>query len=248
MWDGEQSHAGLLLGLFHPVPELLGVFRVVGRDRQYLVRRVLAAAEDDVAVQVVAVGTRGPFEADERREQAGDVVALGRLGRLGPHALAEVGFGERIVASLRGEFPEFIAFEFALDGARFHDLCDLASELACKQLFVAVGDGCRQPEIFRMIGNHEKVERPCQPRGYSRGRNHFLAAGETKRIIRRHRRTDETGVGRERGVQMRVAEEHLVRKILFGIRRVNGIRWRHNARCILCGCRARERNQGNAAT
>ena len=57
-----------------------GSSRVVLGDRHDLVGLVLAVAEDDVAVQVVAAGLRRPLEADEGREAARLVVLLRRGG------------------------------------------------------------------------------------------------------------------------------------------------------------------------
>jgi len=52
-------------------PRALRILRVVGRQRRDLVGLVLAVAEHDVAVQVVAVRRQRPFETDERGEEAG---------------------------------------------------------------------------------------------------------------------------------------------------------------------------------
>jgi hypothetical protein len=45
----------------------------VGHD---LAREIRAIGEDDVAMEILGTGRRGPFVADERRESAGLVPAL----------------------------------------------------------------------------------------------------------------------------------------------------------------------------
>ena len=82
--------AGLLLVGRHPLPE---VARVVAAER--LLRRVgldlagllAVVAEDDVAVQVVAAGVRGPLVADEGGELPGLVVLLGGSDVVVPRGL-----------------------------------------------------------------------------------------------------------------------------------------------------------------
>ena len=71
----------------HPGPQLLGVLAVPRRERQDLVGLVLAVAEHDVAVQVVALRHRGPLVADHRGEAARLVELVGGGGVLLPHRL-----------------------------------------------------------------------------------------------------------------------------------------------------------------
>ena len=68
-----------VLEVLHEGPEVFGVLAVVLREGQRLVGDAGVAAEEHVAVQVVAAD-RGPLEADDRGEGAGIVVAIGECG------------------------------------------------------------------------------------------------------------------------------------------------------------------------
>ena len=87
--DGEHVAAGLLLVGRHPFPEVAGIVAAERRQRGVgldLAGLVAVVAEDDVAVEVVAAGVRGPLVADERREAARLVGFFGGLDRLVPGA------------------------------------------------------------------------------------------------------------------------------------------------------------------
>ena len=97
---GEREHvaAGLLLVSGHPLPEIA---RVVAAERllrgvrlgaEGLVRVV---AEDDVAMEVVSGGDRGPLEADEGREAARIVRPFGRLNSVLPDRAINGRAGQR---------------------------------------------------------------------------------------------------------------------------------------------------------
>ena len=83
--DGQHLAAGLLLVGGHPLPQ---VARVVAAERLQrgegldLAGLRAVVAEDDVAVEVVAAGVRGPLVADERGEAPGSFAVLGRLDGL----------------------------------------------------------------------------------------------------------------------------------------------------------------------
>jgi hypothetical protein len=100
------------------------------------------------------------------------------------------------------------------------DLENLAAEIGLEQLLVAIRDGDRQAEVLGVVGHHQEVERSAQARLQSGGRGHRLALGEAVGVVGRDLRTDETGIGRVRRVQMGVAEQDLVRKVLPGQGRV----------------------------
>ena len=83
MWaSGEHLAAGLFFVIGHPFPQVAGIVaaerRLGGEGLDQAGLRAVVA-EDDVAVQVVAAGVRGPLVADEGGEMAGVVGLVGRL-------------------------------------------------------------------------------------------------------------------------------------------------------------------------
>ena len=87
--DGQHAAAGLLLVGLHPFPQLDRIVAAVRRihgERVDLARLVAVVAEDDVAMQVVAAGVRGPLVADEGGEAARLVEMLRGGDRLLPRA------------------------------------------------------------------------------------------------------------------------------------------------------------------
>ena len=86
----------------HPRPQLLRIERVESAER-HLRRR--AAAEDHVAVQVLVLGAAGELVADEGREAARLVVALGRRDGLLPGGAHDVQV-EQALAIAEGVRPD----------------------------------------------------------------------------------------------------------------------------------------------
>src|SRR6185295_2436086 len=99
---------------------------------------LLAAAEDHVAVQVVAPRGRGPFEADERGESARLVVLLGGSRLSLPHRS-----GERVVA-LEGVVARAQALDPFVERfdalARLDQVVHLATPLRFQQLRIRAGE------------------------------------------------------------------------------------------------------------
>ena len=87
--QGEHFAAGLLLHSGHPFPEIA---RIIAAERRIngewfdQARAVAVFAKDDVAMEVVAAGVRGPLEADEGREAARVVGIVRCLDRFAPGA------------------------------------------------------------------------------------------------------------------------------------------------------------------
>ena len=87
--DGEHAAAGFLFVGVHPFPQVDGIGAAQRRDageRLDLAGAVAVVAEDDVAMQVVALVERGPLVADEGGEAARLVVVLGGGDGLLPRA------------------------------------------------------------------------------------------------------------------------------------------------------------------
>ena len=81
MGDRKHAAAGLVLIAGHPLPQVAWIVasRRQSGVRNDLTRPVAIVAENDVAVQIVAAGIRGPLIADEGREPARLIGLLRRL-------------------------------------------------------------------------------------------------------------------------------------------------------------------------
>jgi len=87
--DGEHETAGFLFVGIHPFPEIDGVDAAQRRGAGHgfdQARLVAVVAEDDVAMQVVALAQRGPLVTDQRGEAPGLIVLLGGGDGLVPRA------------------------------------------------------------------------------------------------------------------------------------------------------------------
>ena len=85
--NGQHAAAGLPFIGFHPFPQ---VARIIAADRLHgyvrldLLGLVAVVAEDDVAVEVVAVGVGGPFITDEGGEASWRIMLFGRCDVVEP--------------------------------------------------------------------------------------------------------------------------------------------------------------------
>ena len=211
----------------HPLPE---VDRVVAAERRE--RRVgldedrlrPVSAEDDVAVQVVAARVRGPLEADERREPAGLVVGLGGLDDFLPGRAvgARAGHREPLRHLVRAEALDDV--ERGLHAlAGLDQVVPLAALLRREQLGVAAHELREEPEAVGVVRDDEEVERARELHGLAAGGRDLLAAREPVGLAGREPRARGAGVHRERGVQVRVAEERPHREVAPRVRRVDGL-------------------------
>ncbi len=87
MRNRKHAPTRLILVALHPGPEVLGIVALDDREWSHLLRNIGAVTVDDVAVQVVAAGRRGPFIADDCGELAGVVERVGRIRGLLPDGL-----------------------------------------------------------------------------------------------------------------------------------------------------------------
>ena len=228
MRDGEHFAAGLLLGRRHPFPQL---DRVVAAQRRQRGERLdqaglrAVAAEDDVAMQVVAARIRRPLVADERGESAGLVVRLGGLDGLLPGV--SIGRGPR-----RGESLRHLVLAEAGDDvdrrlgpfAALDLVVPLASLRRGQQLRFAAHQLREEPHAVRVIGDDQEVERPRQLDRLAAVRSDLLAASEAVGILGRQAGAERAGIHREGGVQVRVAEERQRREIAPCVGRIVGLR------------------------
>ena len=217
MRDGEHVRAGPRLEVLHVGPEVLGVLAVVLREGQRLVCDAGVAAEEHVAVQVVAAD-RGPLEADDRREGAGVVVAVGERG-VGLPGVADrrLALDRRHVAGQRADDLHRRGEDGVVIAAgqlRVPALSGLGGE----HLGVAAEELRHQAVHLGVVRDHQEVERPRQLGAQAAGRGDLLAAGEAEGVLLPEP-VHRAGIDRDRGVQVGVAEQRPGRKAAPGIGR-----------------------------
>ena len=74
-----------------------------------------------------------------------------------------------------------------------------------------------------MVGNHQEIQRALQSRRYAVRRHDGLALGKPVGIIGRGGRANQPGIGRHGGVQMRITEQDLIRKVVLDEGRILGV-------------------------
>ena len=88
----------------------------------------------------------------------------------------------------------------------------------------SAGDDIRcKAEIVGVIGDDEEVERTAEPDRLPARGDHLLALGKAVSLGRPQSRAEHSGVERDRGVQVRVAEERAFRKRSVCIGRVRAL-------------------------
>ncbi len=85
VWDGKYSAAGSCLESLHVVPKGFGFVGIVRREGDHCVRSISIAPEDHHAVDIIAPWLGCPLEADEGREDAWIIEAIGIGGGAFPH-------------------------------------------------------------------------------------------------------------------------------------------------------------------
>jgi hypothetical protein len=208
--------AGAAAGGLQPVPQLLGVGRLIVAQRQ--VRHVITA-EDYHPVQVDAVGGGRPLKADQRGEPARVIMAVSDLHHPPPdglprrqHLRAEVH-----PRGLRVDHPGEHSLGRGADIPRPAVVTDdtgvavLLQALAALGVIGAVVLAEDQPELtqpLRVVGDRGEVQRPLQPRLLSihQRRMRRRALGEPECLIRPVQRGQRVGVQRPGRVHVQIAE------------------------------------------
>ena len=171
--DRQQTAAGLLLVGSHPLPQFLGVLRVILRDRDDLIRLGLAVAKNDVAVEIVSVGRGRPLEANERRELSGLVVFLGGGGDALPHGPGDGIVILQRILPLEHDFAPRVIRLPAL--TTLYQIMDPPSELRLEQIRIGLGDHRSQAEILGVIGDNQEIQRALQTCADARARSDLFA-------------------------------------------------------------------------
>ena len=178
--DGEDLGAGAVLEVRHVGPEVLGVLAVVLREGQRLVGDAGVAAEEHVAVQVVAAD-RGPLEADDRGEGPGVVVAVGERG-VGLPGVADraLALDRRLVAGERADDLHG-GGEDRVDVAAGQLGVPALARLGREHLGVA-GEQLRHQAVhLGVVGDDEEVERAAELGAQAAGRDRPPRRGRSGR-------------------------------------------------------------------
>ncbi len=186
-------------------------------------------AEKNIAVQVVGVRVRGPFEPDNGRE-ASRLVGFFRRIDLGlPSCL--VGWIRRSIDHFLGESP-FAEGHDHLDGgvtalARLHHVIPSPPLRHGEQFLLSGHEIGDEPHVVGVVRHHEPVEWPGQFHPLAaRGRD-LLAASESIRVARAEAATKNARIEGQSGVQVRVAEERSRREVAACIGRIARLGWMH---------------------
>ena len=242
--EREDFGAGLFLGRRHPLPQVARIRAAERRQRRVrLDQRGLGAAvaPDDIAMQIVSAGVRGPLIADEGGEAAGLVRLLRRLDGLAPGAA--VGGRARKREALR-----HLALAEAGDdvdgGLRAFAGIDLVVPFPSlrrrEQGRIAADQQREKAHAVGVVRDHEEVERPRELGPLPARRHDLLALGEAIGVLGRKPRAECARVHRERGVRVRVAEVRPRREIAPRVGRVRRLRRETPSRpspCRACRCR-----------
>ena len=227
--DGEHVAAGLLLVRGHPLPQVAGIVaaqRLLRGVRLDPAGLVAVVAEDDVAVQVVAAGVRGPLVADEGREAARIVRLVRRLDRLAPGRAIGGRAGEKVQRLRELSLARTLTMISIAASAPLPDWImsyHLRPVRVGQHLGVAREELREEAHVVRVIGHHEEVERTGELDLLAAGGGDLLALGEAIRVLRPEPGTERAGVHRERRVHMRVAEERPRGKVAARVRRVRAL-------------------------
>ncbi len=181
-------------------------------------------------MQVVSVGSRSPFVADEGGETprfivffCGRRLALPR--RAGNRRLRTL---ERVLELLHGRDPHIESGAGALNCSLFEEAMNLLAPLRLEQGGVGCRDHGREAEVLGMVRHDQEIQRTCQLGRQAGVRRDLFAAGKAIGLLRSDYGSDQAGVGGIGRVQVRVAEEHPVREVLGRIGRIGHLsvgRW-----------------------
>ena len=221
--EGEHVAAGLFLKCCHVFPQ---VARIVAsrehREGHHLAGELRVVTEDDVAVEIVAAGVRGPFETDEGGEAAGFVRVLRSVdGFLPGRAIG------RRVGCIEDRSLELTRAERSDDLhrclgplSRLHHVIPAATQWVGQELWLPGEQVREEAHVVGVVGDDQEIERPRQLGELTGGRHDLLALGEAVGVARGEARAESPGIHRERRMRMCVAEERPGREVAPGPGRV----------------------------
>ena len=208
---GQDFTACLLLVACHVGPEIFRILRVVNRKWQDLARPVTIVAENYVAMQVAASRRRSPFKSNQGGENLRIVIAFGRLHELIPGCLLHAVVTGKWIVFVGNCLPPPCIGRAKI--ARLNQFGDLLTPFVIHHDGVGFDNHWRQPDILRMIGNHQKIQRALQLSLDAQARYHLFAPGKTVSLLRSERIAEQAGIDRVRGMHVCVPEKYLVGKV-----------------------------------
>ena len=212
--DREEVRAGFGGGLLEPGPEIFRLIAVEARVRYELLAVRLAAFHDQDSVQVLALRRRRPLPAHEGRELARLVVAVGGIHDLAPDGrvdlrVVQVRIGRDDLVHLRDQLAEHL--ELAAFGRH---LRVALTRFRVRDARVTLQHHRHDAHEFAVVRDHEEVERRADLDACLVIRVHDRVALRIAigRVGIRRTVLHQVGVGRVRGVQVRVAPVQLVNR------------------------------------
>ena len=174
MGDREHASARFRFVGLHPRPQVFGIGGVVIGKWDDLVSLRLAIAEDDVAVQVIAVRARGPFVPDQGRKFVRLIELFSRGRQPLPNGADQGVLSlERVLANGHTLAPQRIGITVL---AVIHELGNLLAEVQLQEIWILLGDHRRKAQIFRVVGDDQEIQWTLQPRPHAGAGDHDVAS------------------------------------------------------------------------
>ncbi len=216
--DGQHLSTGPRLVLGEMGPQVLGVLAVVLREGEGLVHPDRTVAEQDVAVQVVGT-LGGVFAADDRREHARRIGAVGERRVRVPSVLDRLGFVDRRFLVRKRADNLHCRVEGSLRVAGGQRLVPGAPLIGRRDLLRVAGQQLwHQPVHLGVVGDDQPVQQPRQLGAQAVGGRHFLASGEAEGVLLGEP-GHASGVHRDHRVQVGIYSQRPLREVASGVGR-----------------------------
>ena len=223
--DGDRLHSRGTVAL-HPRPQLLGIHGVEPTEGEL---RDRAAAEDDIAVQVLVLGAARELVGDEGGEAARLVVALGRGNGLAPRGADDVEVQQPLPVAQGVGTDLAVRLSPVRPGERSRP--DRGHQLGRgvgRDGLLRIHHRGEHPEEAGVIGHRVEVERRVEPDLEPRRMGQRLAPRVTVGVVRCGARPVEERVVGEVRMDVEVAEIGVPQRVgrRVGCRRLRGLRER----------------------
>ncbi|CAI8404585.1 MAG: Uncharacterised protein [Cyanobium sp. ARS6] len=204
MRNSEHPPTGVLLIEIHEGPEILHILGIEIGERQDLICECLVVPEDDNPVDIASAGLARPLVANQCCEFAGIVVTLRRLGVLFPDIAHE-----GLVRDLRFR-PLGHLLHQQIKGfttlAGLEHLVELLAQRRLEQFRVGISQTLSEAQVFGMIRHHKKIERSLQSSLLTGIAGDRFTSGKAIGLVESQFRSRQTGVRRQRSVEVGVTE------------------------------------------
>ena len=215
---------GLVLVGLHPGPQVSGVGAANGGHGGigfHLAGLVRPVPEDHVAVQVVALDQGCPLVGNKGGEVARVVELFRRVDEVLPHAgivwvtrLVVQGRRQHTLRELPREFNLRLSRLFA---TRIESVVEHATGLVRHDVGRTGKNISNRTHAVRVIGNHIKIIGPSQLHRLTGIGGDLLAPGKAVSVAGHQPGSGATGVARESGMYMCVAEEYVGSETTIGV-------------------------------